>query len=57
MKLTKLFCFINFAEKESKDLIFMETSALDSTNVESAFLEVLSGTFFFFCFDYTYFLS
>lgn len=57
MKLTKLFCFINFAEKESKDLIFMETSALDSTNVESAFLEVLSGTFFFFCFDYTSFLS
>ncbi|KAA0710091.1 Ras-related protein [Triplophysa tibetana] len=28
---------------ESKDLIFMETSALDSTNVESAFLEALSA--------------
>ncbi|KAI7799169.1 Rab25 protein, partial [Triplophysa rosa] len=28
---------------ESKDLLFMETSALDSNNVESAFLEVLSA--------------
>lgn len=27
---------------ESKDLLFIETSALDSTNVESAFLEVLT---------------
>ncbi|XP_066529699.1 ras-related protein Rab-25a [Hoplias malabaricus] len=28
---------------ESKDLLFMETSALDSTNVESAFLQVLTA--------------
>ncbi|KAL2080021.1 hypothetical protein ACEWY4_023814 [Coilia grayii] len=31
----------NFAE--SKDLLFMETSALESTNVEAAFLEVLTA--------------
>lgn len=28
---------------ESKGLLFIETSALQSTNVESAFLQVLSG--------------
>lgn len=28
---------------ESKDLLFMETSALESTNVESAFLQVLTA--------------
>lgn len=29
---------------EKKGLLFIETSALDSTNVEAAFSEVLSGS-------------
>uniref|UniRef100_A0A8C7JS95 Ras-related protein Rab-25 n=1 Tax=Oncorhynchus kisutch TaxID=8019 RepID=A0A8C7JS95_ONCKI len=33
-----------FAEK--KGLLFMETSALDSTNVEAAFQEVLTGSYY-----------
>ncbi len=33
---------------EAKGLLFMETSALESTNVESAFLEVLTGEFAFY---------
>ncbi len=32
---------------EANGLLFMETSALESTNVESAFLEVLTGEFAF----------
>ncbi len=41
--------FIYWKKKtEAKGLLFMETSALESTNVESAFLEVLTGEFAFY---------
>ncbi len=40
--------FIWKKKTEAKGLLFMETSALESTNVESAFLEVLTGEFAFY---------
>ncbi len=43
-----LLWFIYLKKKtEANGLLFMETSALESTNVESAFLEVLTGEFAF----------
>lgn len=41
LSLCLFFCHV---APESKDLMFMETSALDSTNVEAAFNDVLSGS-------------
>lgn len=43
-------CIIINAEK--KGLLFLETSALDSTNVEAAFTTVLAGNIYIYLFLY-----
>lgn len=41
---------------EKKSLLFLETSALDSTNVEAAFTTVLAGNIYLYFFFYTCFM-
>lgn len=43
LDLTRLAAFPFLPRAEKNDLMFMETSALDCTNVEAAFIEVLTG--------------
>lgn len=52
LRTTNLLVF--FSPSEKNNLSFIETSALDTTNVEAAFQQILTGKFFFFSPNFQY---